>query len=140
METTIYMEPVGKARPRHGISKKGKAFTYNVDKTAHAENLIRDKCMDVGARFEPSTPLRLTAFFFRSRPKKPKHKDYPITAPDCDNYLKLLQDALQKFIFDNDAEITTVIIGKRFAASGQPPRIEIKIEEEGGYIPFQALR
>jgi len=127
MKTTIYVEPVGKARPRSTV-RKGRVITYTPQKTAHAENLIRDKTMGLGRYFERGTPLELTAVFFRDRPKSTK-KDVrlPVTRPDWDNYGKLLTDALEKFVYANDSQITTALIKKRF---GSPPRIELEIEED----------
>ena len=128
MYITIYVEPIGKARPRFGISKQGKKYAYTAPKTAHAENLIRDKVMQFGEYFERDTPLAITAVFFRERPKSLKKSVIlPISRPDCDNYEKLLLDSLEKFVYANDSQITTAIIKKRF---GAPPRIELTIEEE----------
>jgi len=129
MKITINVEPVGKARPRSTI-RKGRVITYTPQKTAHAENLIRDKVMGLGQYFERGTPLAIEAVFFRDRPKSTK-KDVtlPVTRPDWDNYGKLLTDALEKFVYANDSQITTAVIKKRF---GSPPRIELEIEEDVG--------
>jgi len=51
----------------------------------------------------------------------------PVSRPDYDNYAKLLTDALEKFVYKNDSQITRAIIKKRF---GSPPRIELTIEED----------
>lgn len=125
MKIEIMVEPVGKARPRQTI-KKGRVITYTPQKTAHAENLIRDKAMQLGEYFERGTPLAITAIFFRDKPKSTKKNvRLPVTRPDWDNYGKLLTDALEKFVYANDSQITTATIKKRF---GSPPRIELTIE------------
>ena len=127
MEIIIYMEPVGKARPRVTM-RGGRSFAYTPQKTAHAENLIRDSVLPLNTFFERNTPLKMTAEFYRSRPKSLSKKiKWAISRPDADNYFKLLTDALEKFIYENDSQITTALIKKRF---GSPPRIELKIEEE----------
>ena len=127
MKITIYVDPVGKARPRSTV-RKGRVITYTPQKTAHAENLIRDKVMRLGQYFERGTPLAIEAVFFRERPKSTKKSvKLPTSRPDGDNYFKLLTDSLEKFVYANDSQITTAVIKKRF---GTPPRIELEIKED----------
>jgi len=129
IHTIIFMEPVGKGRPRVTM-KSGRAIAYTPAKTAHAENLIRDKVMELETFFPKEIPLRLIAIFFRDRPKNlPKKVEKPVTRPDWDNYAKLLTDALEKFIYANDSQITAAVIKKRF---GSPPRIELMIDVDRG--------
>lgn len=127
IKVTILMEPMGKGRPR--FARRGKhVVAYTPSKTAHAENLIRDKVMALEMGYPREVPLVLEATFYRSRPKSTKKKVVlPVTRPDWDNYGKLLTDALEKFAYDDDGQITTAIIKKRF---GSPPRIELRIEED----------
>lgn len=128
IETVIMVEPVAKARARTFMTKGGKYRSYTPGKTAHAENLIRDKLLDLERGFPNKTPIRVEATFYRVKPKSaPKRVTLPATRPDIDNYFKLLTDALEKFIYPNDSQITTAIIKKRF---GSPPRIELKMEED----------
>lgn len=87
--------------------------------------MIRTQVMAIGT-FDDGIPLRLEATFYRERPKfLPKRVTMPVSRPDYDNYAKLLTDALEKFIYKNDSQITTAVIRKRF---GSPPRIELKID------------
>lgn len=134
IKTTILMEPVGKGRPRTVRIKSGQSVTFTPEKTAHAENLIRDHVARMMEPYPPGTPLRIEATFFRSKPKKPKNKVFPVTKPDWDNYAKLLTDALEKFAYDNDSQIVTAIIKKRYVdpryVDQRQPRIELAIEEE----------
>jgi Holliday junction resolvase RusA-like endonuclease len=51
----------------------------------------------------------------------------PVSRPDADQYMKLLMDALERFLYEDDAQITTIYIAKRF---GTPPRIEFEIIED----------
>lgn len=126
MKKTIYVEPVGKARARTVRTRGGKTITYTPGKTVHAENLIRDAILEEEIFFPKPLPLRIIATFYRSRPKAlAKRFTLPIARPDFDNYTKLLTDALEKFIYEDDSQITTAIIRKRF---GSPPRIELELE------------
>lgn len=127
IEKTIMVEPVGKARARTFKTKGGKYHSYTPQKTAHAEALIREAVLGLGY-FEAGTPIRLEATFYRIKPKStPKRVILPATRPDIDNYFKLLTDALEKFIYANDSQITRAIIKKRF---GTPPRIHLILEED----------
>lgn len=131
IETTIYVEPVAKARARAMISKGGKRYSYTPQKTAHAEAMIRDKLLELGEGFADKTPIRLEATFYRVKPKSmPKRVKLPVSRPDLDNYFKLLIDSLEKFVYANDSQITTALIKKRF---GSPPRIMLKLEEDNEY-------
>ena len=127
IDLTILMEPVGKGRPR--VTRRGnKVVTYTPNATAHAESIIRAQAMTLEEHYTKETPLLLTATFFRAPPQKlPKGRSKPITRPDWDNYGKLLSDALEGFAYDNDSQITTAIIKKRY---GYPPRIELQIIED----------
>ena len=135
LSVTIYVVPVGKGRPRTTFNKKtGKVIAYTPQKTAHAENLIRDRVMgaaaQLGAYFERGTPIDLTAVFYRERPKGAKKSMIlPTSRPDWDNNGKLLTDALEHFVYANDSQITTALIKKRF---GTPPRIELTMEVDNG--------
>lgn len=128
IKKTIYVEPVGKARARTVRTRSGKTISYTPGKTVHAENLIRDKIMEEEIFFPKPIPLRIIATFYRPRPKALAMRFIlPTTRPDLDNYLKLLTDSLQKFIYDDDSQITTALIKKRF---GSPPRIELELKED----------
>lgn len=129
IEKTINVEPVAKARARVMISKGGKRYSYTPQKTVHSESLIREAVIGSGF-FDAGIPLKLEATFYRPKPKStPKRVELPVTRPDWDNLGKLLTDSLEKFIYENDSQITTALIKKRF---GSPPRIEIKMEEDIG--------
>ena len=130
IKTTILMEPVPKIRPRHTV-KSGKAITYTPKKVREAEAYIQARIQDIvmekGA-FGEGVPLKMEAVFYRQRPRSlPKKVKLPVTRPDWDNLGKLVTDALEKYIYPSDAQITTVIIKKRF---GSPPRIELTLEED----------
>ena len=127
IQTTIYIEPVGKGRPR--FARRGnRVFTYTPQKTAHAESRIQEAVMKLGIYYPKETPLILTATFYREKPKSlPKRVTMPVARPDWDNYGKLISDALEKFVYANDSQITTAVIKKRF---GSPPRIELNIKSD----------
>jgi Holliday junction resolvase RusA-like endonuclease len=90
------------------------------------------------------TPLTLVATFFFDRPKnhyrtgkfadqlKPGLEDAePISRPDLSNLLKLIEDALQGYAFDDDSRITTAYLTKAFTNEGEFARTEVVIRAKG---------
>jgi Holliday junction resolvase RusA-like endonuclease len=131
IKVTILVEPTPKARPRHTV-RGGRAITYTPKDTmmaeARIESKIQDALLDKGAWFSEGMPIRLEATFYRLKPKSAlKNVKLPVTKPDLDNYTKLLTDALEKYIYNNDSQITAMLIKKRF---GDPPRIELLLEDD----------
>lgn len=133
INVTILVEPTPKARPQHAVTKDGKKIVaYTPKKTmmaeARIESWIQDALLDKGIWFPKGMPIRMEAIFYRLKPDSTsKRVKLPATSPDLDNYTKLLTDALEKFVYYNDSQITTMFIRKRF---GSPPRIELTLEDD----------
>lgn len=130
----VLVEPVGKARARVFFNRRtGKMGAFTPTNTATVENFIRytvHQELQEKAPFPAGMPLKLHAIFYRPRPKStPRRVTLPATKPDWDNYAKTLCDALEKFIYPQDSQITTAVIKKRF---GDPPRIEFWLDEDKG--------
>ena len=130
IECIIYEPPVAKGRARTTVIG-GHVRQYTPKKTTNSEAmikaLIRTEVLKLG-NFEAGVPLRVDATFYREKPKSaPRRVTMPVSKPDLDNYLKLLLDALNKYIFPDDNQIVSVNMKKRF---GNPPRIEVMIREE----------
>ena len=128
IKTTIYVIPTAKGRPKSTMVH-GHVETYTPAKTRRAESdimaMIRTQVMELG-NFGADVPLRIEATFYKERPKSlAKRVTMPVQRPDLDNYMKLLTDSLEKYIYKNDSQICTALIKKRF---GDPPRIELLIE------------
>ena len=123
----IPIEPVAKARPRGTMLKNGKVVYYTTSKTAHAENMIRDRAIESGVYFEKGTPLEMyLTFVFRKPKSAPKHRKYPVVAPDDDNCEKLVRDALNKIMFYDDCQIVRTLTEKVY---GDIPCIKIRLRE-----------
>ena len=133
IETTIFVEPTPKGRPRFAIvNGHARAFTPAKTRNAEAEIVIaiRNEVLKHG-RFMDDTPLRLDAVFYIPKPKsKPKRVTMPTTKPDIDNYGKLCLDALSGYLFKNDSQITTLVLRKRYCEEGKLPRVELKVRED----------
>jgi Holliday junction resolvase RusA-like endonuclease len=135
IETTIFIEPKGKARPRTMTLKKGKnagrVIAYTPRDTVKSEDQIRRHLGDLLVKFERDIPLRLSVTFWHQRPAScPKSRIFPTVKPDWDNEAKLVCDASNKYIWQDDAQIVTALIRKRYCIPGQVPRIEIYLTEE----------
>jgi Holliday junction resolvase RusA-like endonuclease len=133
MELTIPFEPVAKGRGRAAIVR-GHAMIYTPKKTSDAQQYIRQWLDNHGVEPVRDAALAVDVIFYRSRPKHLKKSQLlPTQKPDLDNYEKLVFDALEKFAYENDSQITTKISRKRF---GSPPRIELSLYlDPGGGTP-----
>lgn len=122
---TIYTEPIPKARARTCV-RNGRVMSFTPKATADAETIIRSQVMGQQAFFIKGTPLKVNLAFFISRPPSiPKKRQYPVTRPDIDNYTKLVLDALNQYLFEDDSQIVELHATKAYGT----PRIEIEISE-----------
>ena len=70
-------------------------------------------------------PLVLEATWYRPKPQSWRKADnLPHKKPDLDNYVKLLNDALNGIVFVDDARIVTALLRKRFDAQ---ERVEVRV-------------
>ena len=129
LKATILVEPEPKGRARGFVNKRtGRLQFYTPNKTVKTEAAIRAALVDTLCGFEREIPVYLEATFYLSRPASaPKRITMPAKKPDIDNLMKTLTDALEKFCYANDSQITTALIKKRF---GNPPRIELTLKED----------
>jgi Holliday junction resolvase RusA-like endonuclease len=92
---TVYTfpgEPVPKARPRFS----GSGHAYTPARVKEAENAIRWELQAQGAR-PTSEPAYVTVCF-----------DCKSATSDLDNLLKLVLDAAQGFLFENDRQVVEI--------------------------------
>jgi Holliday junction resolvase RusA-like endonuclease len=129
VKAVILVEPEPKARARKTVNKKtNRVYFYTPPKTVKLEAAIRNAIVSRRCFFIRGTPLYMEVTFFRSRPASlSKNVSMPTKRPDLDNYLKVVTDALEKFVYADDSQITTALIKKRF---GQPPRIELLLRAD----------
>lgn len=123
---TLLVTPTPKGRPKAMI-RNGRPLIYTPSKTGVSE--IELRYLMVGHNQFPSgVPVKVTATFFRKKPKGMKKSILkPVNKPDLDNYFKLLCDAMNGFIIHDDSQITSVYMAKRY---DMPERIELKVEED----------
>ena len=141
VSVTFYSEPVAQGRPR--FSTFGKfARAYDPKKSRDYKSKLCDAAQDVYKErpdFKPfeDVALGLRVHVYRSIPKsfsKKKHEDAlkgivrPTTKPDCSNYIKGIEDALNKVLWKDDSQIVSETCNKFYS---DQPRVELTVWSMG---------
>lgn len=126
-------EPVGKARPRMN-TRTGRAYTPT--NTKLYEYSLRQWFLMNYPNFKPiESRVKVTIIAYFGIPKSTSKKKEaemlqgnisPTKKPDADNIIKIVLDAMNKFAFNDDTQVTKLEIEKKYDVT---PRIYIKIEE-----------
>lgn len=124
---------VGKARPRMN-TRTVKAYTPT--NTKNYEYFLRQWFIREYPNFKPlenRVKVSITAYFEipKSTSKKKEAEMLaenisPTKKPDIDNIIKIVLDAMNKFAFKDDTQVTKIKVEKKYA---ETPKIYIKIEE-----------
>ena len=119
---------VGKARPRMN-TRTGKAYTPT--NTKNYEYFLRQ--YPNFTTIETRVKVTIIAYFGipKSTSKKKEAEMLaniisPTKKPDADNIIKIVLDAMNKFAFKDDTQVTKLEIEKKYSRT---PKIYIKIEE-----------
>lgn len=126
-------EPVGKARPRMN-TRTGRAYTPT--NTKLYEYSLRQWFIREYPQFTPiESRVKVTIIAYFGIPKSTSKKKEaemlqgnisPTKKPDADNIIKIVLDAMNKFAFNDDTQVTKLEIEKKY---DKTPRIYIRIEE-----------
>tara|TARA_R110000822_G_scaffold11505_9_gene42033 strand:- start:100 stop:549 length:450 start_codon:yes stop_codon:yes gene_type:complete len=123
--------PVGKGRPRF-VRSSGHAYTP--DNTRNYESNLRRQAimaMELNYQKRLSGPVLLNVVAYCPIPKSWSNKKkvqasigllLPTTKPDVDNLLKIVGDALNGIIYDDDKQITMASIRKEYS---DDPRLAV---------------
>ena len=134
IEFTVFGEPQGKARPR--FTRLGRAYTPK--KTADYEKHIQEVFMDCYPRWSKplETDLKITVIAL-FEPAKSYSKRLiedcleglirPHKKPDADNIAKVVLDALNGLVYEDDKQVTMLKVKKRYDTVA---RIEIMIQDD----------
>lgn len=117
IELVIPIDPVGKARPR--VTRSGHAYTPAG--TVAAENAIRffaKKHLSGRTGFPMTGPVGVSIDFCFIKPASVK-RIYHTTRPDCDNLTKLVCDALNGILWDDDSIIQYINCQKLYETDGK---------------------
>lgn len=126
-------EIVGKARPRMN-TRTGRAYTP--PKTKNYEYFLRQWFIREYPNFKPiEKRVEVTIIAYFDIPKSTSKKKAlemvngiisPTKKPDIDNIVKIILDALNKFAFKDDTQVTKLNVEKVYS---EQPKVYIKIEE-----------
>ena len=128
MKFAVYGTVRGQARPR--FTKRG--HTYQLKADRDYKELIKQSFIEANQNPPLKSPVWLYIDVFRelpsSRPKK--INDEPdIYKPDGDNIGKIVLDALNGLAYEDDKQVTMLMVRKHRRMRGQQERIEVRIEE-----------
>jgi Holliday junction resolvase RusA-like endonuclease len=126
--------PFAKQRPR--ASRRGRFTTmYTPKETVNYENLVKYSYFEQNGSKKLDGPLKaeITGTFPVPKSVSKKKEQQMLNGeirhtkkPDCDNMAKIVLDALNGIAFDDDSQITDLIVHKQY---GESPNVEIELTE-----------
>ena len=126
---TVYGEPKGKARPRF----RGHAYTDRRTEEYEARVRLMWRRGSYEKLKRIPTAIVIDAYFSvpKSLPKKRRAEMFGslcLKRPDADNIAKIILDALNKLAYEDDAQISTLCVTKRYVRSDdEEPRVTVTI-------------
>ena len=130
----ILGEPMGKQRPK--FARIGNfTRTYTPKETVNYENWVKLSYQNFGGENFGDVTLKVQITAKYPIPKsfsKKKHEMAvdgeirPTTKPDCDNIAKIICDALNGIAYDDDKQIVSLNICKKYA---ETPKVIVQIEK-----------
>jgi len=123
----------GKPSAWQRANRNGKR-TYDTAQNTSAKDAIAWACKAaMGGQRPFEGPVKLTALFVHQWPKATTKKRkalangfYKDTRPDCDNYLKLIMDAMNGIAYQDDGQVSVVYSEKIFDANGPATRVTVQ--------------
>ncbi|OPY74938.1 MAG: Endodeoxyribonuclease RusA [Syntrophorhabdus sp. PtaU1.Bin153] len=121
---TILGIPVAQGRARTRVVK-GVAMHYDPKKSKDAKDDIRSQVVQQNPVYYDAGPVQVDVTFEIPRPRahfrangqlKGNAPIFCDKKPDCSNYLKGLEDALNGILWRDDSQIAIVNVRKRYAA------------------------
>lgn len=109
-DIVLDVKPFGKQRAR--VTRHG---SFTPKQTVHAESEIRWLLKKANPpKFEGPLYMFVKAYFLRPK-SAPKSRVYPSVKPDIDNVVKLVKDAAESILYENDSQICTLTAIKVYA-------------------------
>ena len=130
-EFIVMGTPVAKGRPR--FARRGKwVQAYTPDKTVQYENLVKLSYAQYdGIKLIGAIRAEIQAYFPipKSASKKKQalmleNKEKYVKKPDVENIVKGILDALNGIAYDDDSQITELLVTKAYS---DKPRAEVKL-------------
>lgn len=135
---TIPGKPMGEPRARIGRLRNGRPIAFTPEKSKSYRALVQHYVGEEMRKREVEAhqgPVRVEITTFAACPKSHHRKREPIpegpctSKPDADNIAKIVCDALNGVAWHDDAQVVELIVVKRVAAQGHPPRVVVRISE-----------
>jgi len=83
-------------------------------------------------------PIRLSVAFYLPRPASLPKKILAMTkAPDTSKLIRATEDALSGVVWRDDALVCEIISGKYYAAEGEVPHVDVRVEPTAGIRPSE---
>lgn len=121
--------PFGKPRPRHS----GHA-TYRTKPDKQYELKVRAAWRDAGSPTFGAAPVAVVIDAYAplpvSRPKRIAREPY-VLKPDADNIAKAVTDPLNGLAWDDDSQVTHLMVTKHDRARDEEPRVVVTISQIG---------
>jgi len=143
---TVYgqAQPQGSARAFVPKGHSHPVITHDNPNVKQWRLLVADAASDALAALPASERglcpdgVRLTVAFYLPRPKSlPKRQTAHTKKPDLDKLVRAVCDALTKILFTDDAQVCELVSAKHYAAEGQPPRVDIRVEQTAAVEPIR---
>ena len=115
---TFTIDGQPKALARHRTTRSGHTYDPQSNKDAKKRVVDAAKAVMFASRMESPLqgPIKLDVTFYMKRPKAtPVTETWCIKRPDLDNMEKLLNDALQGVLFDDDSQVCVINSSKLYA-------------------------
>ena len=118
----IPMVPVPKGRPR--MTRSGHVYTPQT--THDAENVVRGYIKRAWDRPPLLGAVGVSMIFWLPKPKTVK-RSQPTGRPDADNLAKLVMDAANRLLWQDDAQIVNLQVSKHYCSGGGEPGIDLEV-------------
>lgn len=135
---TILGQPVAKGRPRFRRLPTGAVMAYTPSKTGDYERRVRavaGRTMDGHPAFSGAVSVRVMvnmeipqSWSKIKRQQAASGVLLPISRPDLDNIVKAVLDAINGVVFNDDSQITDLILSKRYG----PPSVKVIVSKIDG--------
>jgi len=131
VEVFIPGRPVAQGRVR--FARRGKFTTaYDPEESANYKNWVKVMLLEAGVKMFPKdTPLHMRLIIHVERPKSisVKKRPQPTVKPDLDNYIKILSDSCNGFIFE-DQQIVSITARKTYVEDKNKQGVTLIVKED----------
>ena len=128
--------PVPQGRPRLS-TRGGFARAYDPPKSKEwkrvVEQYVRKAVRESEEEFQYKGPLRVWMKFIMPLPKSahrkrnPPSESWSTKKPDVDNLYKGVADAMEGIVYENDSQISHLVVEKKIAAQGNEAKVLIEV-------------